>query len=338
MNKIARLIYDSYKGNIPTQYASVSKSDREEAIRKELFNVLGIEKFTKKDFRRAWREKKNEVYAIIEDVANQIMINGDYQKNTFFNQFVEVKNLALGDTNEFYVEGKNEIEFAEFSGSHWDLRRTRIDVGSSFQPAMRDYGVKIYEYFERVASGRTDMSKLVVLIAEAVEKKLSSIAQATFATAISSLPTEFTVGGSYSESDIIEMLTHIEASNGQKPVLVGTAAAIRKLQGVKDLPISDNMADTLNEIGYLPVWQGYKCLEIAQGHKIGTFEFTMSNTEIYALCGDDKLVKMTLEGDTEVKEISDGTTNADRSMEQTVAFKAGCGVAYSKMIGVISLA
>jgi hypothetical protein len=134
------------------------------------------------------------------------------------------------------------------------------------------------------------------------------------------------------------MLAHVEASNGVRPTLVGTSVALQKLQGISTIALSDGMAEAKNNIGYLPVWKGYTCMEISQGHKIGTFEFTMSNTDIYAVTGGDKLVKMVLEGTTEVKEISDGTTNADRSVEHTVAFKAGAGVAYNKMIGKISLA
>lgn len=338
MNKIAQLIYDSYRGNIPTQYTSISAEAREEAIRKELFSVLGIEEYSKKGFRKAWRTHKNEVYAIIEDICDQVMANGDYQKNAFFNQFVEVKNNALGDKNEFYVEGENQLEFAEFSGSHWDLRRTRVDVGNSFSTEIRDYGVKVFEYFERVASGRADMSTIVVGIADAMERKLADISQATFSTSIANLPTEFKVTGSYDETAILTMLGHVEASNKTKPVLVGTSVALAKLQGKSIIPISDKMADQKNEIGYLPIWNGYKCMEISQGHKIGTFEFTMDNTKIYALTGGEKLVKLFLEGETEVKEISDGTTNADRSMEQTVQFKAGCAVGYNKMIGYIEVA
>lgn len=338
MNNIAQLIYDSYRGNIPTQYTSVSKEAREEAIKKEIFSVLGIEEYaSKKAFRRAWKSHKQEVYAIIEDVADQVMINGDYQKNSFFNQFVEVKNLALGDKNEFYVEGENQLEFAEFSGSHFDLRRTRVDVGSSFSPTMKDYGIKVYEYFERVMSGRASLSTIVSGIIDAMERKLAEIGQATFATAISNLPTEFSVTGSYNEEDILEMLAHVEASNGSKPILTGTSVALGKLQGKSQMPISDRMAEELNTLGYLTVWNGYRCMEIEQGHKIGTFTFTMDNTKIYAISGDAKPVKMTLEGDTEVKEISDGTTNADRSMETAVAFKAGAGVGYNRMFGYIEV-
>lgn len=339
MNNIAKLIYDSYKGNIPEKYAHVSKEARERAIKDEFFSVLGIENYeSRTQFRRAWKKHKEEVYEIIEDVAIQTLLNGDYQKNLFFNQFVEIKNNVLGDKNEFYVEGVNQLEFVEFSGNHFDVRRQRVDVGSSFTTEIRDYGIKIYEYFERVVSGRSDFASIVIGITDALERKLSDIAYATFSISISNLPASFKVTGSYSNDDILIMLSHVQASNGVKPVLVGTSTALAKLQGKATIPVSDNMADKKNTLGYLDVWNGYTCMEISQGHKIGTFDFTMDNNKVYALTGDDKLVKLYLEGDVEVKEVNDGTTNADRSIEQDIIFKAGCAVAYNKMIGYIEVA
>jgi hypothetical protein len=153
------------------------------------------------------------------------------------------------------------------------------------------------------------------------------------------LPSAFKFSGTYDEDAILTLLAHLEASNGEKPVLVGTKTAIRKLQGVIDTNYSDGMKDAINNNGVLPVWKGYNCMEIAQGHKVGTLDFTMPIDKVWAVCGNDtKVVQLLLEGDTEVKEISDGTQNADRSLETAVTFKAGCAVIYNKMIGEISLA
>ncbi len=338
MNNLAKVIYDSYKGEIPTSYATLSKADREEAIRKEILNVLGLEEFEKKSFRRAWRDNKNKVYAIIEDVAIQVLEQGDYKKNSFFDEFVEVQNYALGDTGLFYVDGDKQLIVSEFSGSHFDLRRTRVDVGQSFTPTLRDYGVKVYEYYERVASGRADIGTLVYLIAEAIDRKLSSLAQATFATAVTNLPATFKFSGTYNEDSIMTVLGHVEASNDVRPTLVGTASALRKLQGTVDIKYSDSMKDSKNNIGLLPVWNGYTCMELKQEHDFGGFNFTLPTNRVFAVTGGDKLVKLLLEGDVETKEISDGTENADRSLETAVAFKAGCLVAYNKMIGVLDFA
>jgi hypothetical protein len=121
-NKISKIIYDTYRGAdyIPKKFAEMDKASRENAIRKEIFQVLGIEEFEKKTFRRAFRLHEAEVFNIVEELADQVMIDGEYKKNAFFNQFVEIKNLALGDKNEFYVKAINQLEVAEFSGNHWD--------------------------------------------------------------------------------------------------------------------------------------------------------------------------------------------------------------------------
>lgn len=338
MNNLSKLIIDNYKGRIPTKYASISQADRDEAIRKEFFECLQLETFSKKAFRQAWRENKHKIYAITEDIAIQLLNNGDLEKDSFFNQFVDVRNEANGDRTDFVVEGSNELQFVEFSGSHFDLRRTRVESNATFSPSMKDYGVKVYTYWEQVASGRIDFTKLVGLIEVAMKKKLAEIAQATFATALGNLPTEFKVSGSYTEADILTMLAHVEASNGQRPILVGTLPAVNQLVGVVNEAFSDGMKDELNRNGYISNWKGYSILPISNGHKIGTFEFTMDNDVIYALTGSEKPVCMVLEGDVEIKETADGQTNHDRSLEQTVIFKAGCAIRYNKLFGKITLA
>ena len=78
-------------------------------------------------------------------------------------------------------------------------------------------------------------------------------------------------------------------------------------------------------------------MEVAQGHKHGTFEFTMPNDKVYVIAGDERPVKLVLEGETEVKQVADEFMNADGSVEEVVRFKAGCAVAYGGVIGQITL-
>lgn len=334
--RLGKLIYDSAMNNVPMEYANCSVKEREDAIREKFLEALGLEEYDKKNFRKAMRKNKVAVFEIIEDVIDNVLANGEYQKNAFYNQFVEVKNIALGDQNAFYMEGGKHLEVAEFSGSHWDLRRQRFDVGETITVLMRDYGIKVYEYAERIAAGRVDFGKIVAEIAKAIERKLGELAEATFAKAVEAVPAEFKASGSYDEEDVLEVIQHVEASNGQGAVLVGTKLALRKLQGITQVK-SDAMADAMNKDGLLTVWQGVPCMEIAQGHKIGTFEFTMPNDKIYVIAGDTKPVKMVLEGETEVKEVSEDL-NADGTVEHIVRFKAGCAVVYGGMIGEITLA
>lgn len=339
MLNLGKLIYDSTKNErIPAEYAKYSQSERENAIREKIFEVLGVTEYEKKSFRKAMRRHSVEVYEIIEEVIDNVLANGDYLKDAFFLQFVESKNLALGDENRFYVEGDKELEVAEFSGSHYDLKRQRFDVGTSFSVTMKDYGIKVFEYFERIASGRVDFATVVNEIAKAIDKKLVTVAEETFIKAVEAIPSEFKYAGGTDIEAILEVVEHVQCANGQDAILVGTKTALRKLNGLVDVAMySDGMKDEKNKVGVIPFFEGVPCMELKQGHKVGTFDFVMKNDEIYVFAGDQKPVKVVLEGETEVKEISDGQTNADGSVEHTVRYKMGCSIAYGGVIGKITL-
>lgn len=338
---LGKLIYDSAVGKrIPTEYAN--QDEREDAIRQKLFETLGVSVYEKNSFRKAMRKHKGEVYEIQEEIIDQVLVNGDYAKDSFFTQFVDLKNKQLGDENTFYIEGDNELTVAEFSGSHFNLKRRRVDVGESFGVEMKDFGLAVYEYVDRIASGRADYAKIVAMIAVAVNKHLTQLAQTTFASALANLPAEFKGAGTYNEEQIMEVASHVQASTGIKPYFLGTSVAIRKLQGIKDVAsLSNGMLDEKNQKGFLAVWNGYACVELAQGHKANSFTFTMDNNVVYVFSGGEKPVKMYIEGESEVREVGDtwnGAMNADKSVEQQLTYKAGATVAYNKLLGTIIFA
>lgn len=341
MGNLGKLIYDSAVGRrIPTEYSN--KTEREDAIRQSLFEVLGVDKYEKHSFRKAMRKHKNEVYEIIEEVTSQVMIDGDFTKDAFFMQFVDLRNLAIGDENRFYIEGGHALEVAEFSGSHFNIKRRRYDAGETFTVSTKYFGISVYEYIDRIASGRVDFAVLINDMTVAINKKLAELAQTTFASALANLPAEFKNAGNYDEEALLAIPQHVQAETGIKPYALGTATALRKLQGIKDVGMySNEMKDSVNNNGFLPIWNGYVCMEIPQGHKVGTFDFTMDDKVVYFFTGGEKPVKMVVEGETEVVEKGatwDGAMNADKSVEQTLAYKAGATVAYNKLLGKYTFA
>lgn len=336
MNEIAKLIIDNYNNDLPTQFSAKTKAERDEMIRQEMLDVLGMTKFDAMSFRKAMRNPvvNVKVFEIIENVITEGIIKGTY-KNAFFDEFVETKTIDAGDINEFYVEPRHQLVAAEFSGSHFDLKRQRIDVGQSFSVEMRDFGIKVYEYLERVLASRCDFVTLVNLLQEAVDRKLREISYTTFEALLTRLPDEWTVSGSYDEAEILEVCAHIEADAGEV-ALVGTKIALNKLQGKVALPASDAMKNERNQKGYVSIWNGYRCIELEQVHKQGTFDFLMSNDEIYLIAGDTKPVKMAVTSGL-INETS-GYQNHDMSMEYTYTFQAGVSVVLDKAIGKITLA
>ena len=335
MNEIAKLIIDNYNNDLPTQFSAKTKAERDEMIRQEMLDVLGMTKFDAMSFRKAMRNPVTnvKVFEIIENVITEGIIKGTY-KNAFFDQFVETKTTDAGDINEFYVEPRHQLVAAEFSGSHFDLKRQRIDVGQSFSVEMRDFGIKVYEYLERVLASRCDFVTLVNLLQEAVDRKLREISYTTFEALLNRLPEQWTVSGSFDEAEILEVCAHIEADAGEV-TFVGTKIALNKLQGKVTLPASDAMKDERNQKGYVSVWNGYRCIELEQVHKQGTFDFLMSNDEIYLIAGDTKPVKMAVTSGL-INETS-GYQNHDMSMEYTYTFQAGVSVVLDKAIGKITL-
>lgn len=332
MNDIVKICVDHYKNKV-TQF---SKDETEQVIRKALFDCLGIEKFENRtQFRRAMRNHP-EVFSVIEEVIDQVIANGEGTKNAFYQNFVEEKNLMLGDENEFYVENSNELRVAKYSGSHWDLNRQRIDSGTSFKVAVEDFGIKVYEYYERFMCGRCDFAHLINMISEAIDKFIGEFVIVAFGDATTKLPATFKYAGSYDEAKILETIEHVVAVNGGGNIqLVGARPAINKLQGALDY--SDNMRDELNTTGHLTKWKGYDVLVLPQVHKKGSFEFAFDQDKILVLPADVKPVKVVKEGDTEIKEISDGTSNADRSMEYTVIFKMGIAIIFNRFFGTIQI-
>ena len=66
----------------------------------EIFrSIIGCdEKSTKAEVRKAIRRNQAIVFDLIEEVIDDALVSG-WQANPFFMEFVDVKNLALGDKN-----------------------------------------------------------------------------------------------------------------------------------------------------------------------------------------------------------------------------------------------
>lgn len=119
-----KLLVDTAQNTV----VNYSKEQANEAIRQQFREVLGLsEGASMKEIRRALRANKAATYAIIEDTIDDRLQSG-WGENPFFNRFVEVKNLADGDRNEFYVPADTILTVTKFSGNHHDLKFCRARV------------------------------------------------------------------------------------------------------------------------------------------------------------------------------------------------------------------
>lgn len=133
----SQLMFDTGMGQ-----SKVNKEDANAKIREIMFSVLGVdEKCTRKELRKAIRRHKVDIFEIIEETVENLLVSG-WGENPFFNEFVEIKSMADGDTNEFYVADDVILTVAELSGNHHDLIRQRLAEGHTFSVKTSWYGIK----------------------------------------------------------------------------------------------------------------------------------------------------------------------------------------------------
>lgn len=112
-----KLLVDSAR----KQVKEYSTEEANAKIVEKFREALGIDKDARTpQVRRAIRNNQNLVFTIIEETVEE-MIRTGWDNNPFFMEYAEIKNLALGDTNDFYVEDDSILSVSKISGNHHNI-------------------------------------------------------------------------------------------------------------------------------------------------------------------------------------------------------------------------
>lgn len=134
----AKLMVDTANGTVK----EYTKEEANAKIRQKMFEVLGVDEgCSRKELRKAIRRHKVDVFEVIEETVQMLLVSG-WGDNAFFKEFVEMKSMADGDTNEFYTPDDVILTVAELAGNHHDLIRQRLGSGKTFQVKTSWYGVR----------------------------------------------------------------------------------------------------------------------------------------------------------------------------------------------------
>lgn len=333
---------DSYTGdlanfaaaNVDTSAGSIDSNIRDR-FEKE---ILHGEKF---DY-RTYRKYKNDIFAILETVLDQTLPEG-WSENEFFNEFVEVLRVDLGDKNEFYSEDTGLLTVSKFSGNHWDTIRERLDMGTAFSVATDWWVVHFYNDFERFMKNIDSFAKMMDKARKSFLQAFQNAIYVAF-TSLSDYAPEGFVGHGALTTDteynaLLELVEKVETANGVKPIIVGTGTALRKLQkSVNEKWIADSAKEESKNVGIVSSWEGYKLLAIPQVFKKGTFDFALSTSKLIILATNSKPIKFVYEGNSRMKETTDNRDNMDQTLEAQIQTKAGVGVVSSDVTGHWDLA
>lgn len=326
---MVQVAVDAYRG-VPC--GNYSKEQTMTALRNGLIEINNGKNYL--DYRDIRDGKCAGLFAIIEEIITKTVIDG-LQGNEFFMNLVEYKNLALGDTNEFFVPDDSLFKVATMARGTQGVRRQRLNGGSKFTVNTKTYGVKIYEHLDRVLSGRIDFNEMIRLVGESILKKQYEDIFTEWATLIADngstyLPT----AGSYDEDSLLELCEHVEVNNGVAPIIMGTRKALRRIQTAV---VSDEAKSDLYNMGYYGNFNGYNMVRIKQIHRTNTDEFILPDNKLYIIGADIKPIKYVNEGQSLIIPHAP-EENADLTQEYFVSNKAGISIILpDKRMGVYTM-
>ena len=100
---------------------AVSKAEANAKIVEVFQNVLGLSKnSTQREVRKAIQRNQQLVFDIIEETVQSLLVSG-WGNDPFFQRYVDQRNLALGDKNEFITEDNSIMSVMRVAGNHHDI-------------------------------------------------------------------------------------------------------------------------------------------------------------------------------------------------------------------------
>ena len=206
--------------------------------------IIGCdEKSSKAEIRKAIRKNQQVLFDLIEELVPNLLQSG-WQDNPFFNEFVEVRNIDIGDQNIFYTEDETILTVSKVSGNHWDLDRQRLGKGATFSIATSWYGIAVYSEYEKLLTGLEDFATFVTKLYEAVDRYVNESIYEAFLSAAEQLPGGAGGAGQWvktgdlsavTKDTFMTLIEDVQMATSMDVVIMGTKSALAKLDGMRNI-------------------------------------------------------------------------------------------------------
>ena len=319
---------------------AVSKEEANAKIVEVFQGVLGIDKNSRPaDVRRAIRRNQALVFDIIEETVQSLLVSG-WGNDPFFQKYVDQRNLALGDKNEFYAEDNSVLSVMKVAGNHHDIIRQRLGAGSVTSISTYWCAVKVYTEFERVVTGAEDFATFVNKMYEAYDRYVKNAIYDTMVGYREKLATEFKKTGTLNAANLNELCDMIETATGYPVRIMGTRPALRSVASLTGAEyLSNDMKNERYKTGLLGYFEGRELIEIPQvfeKNKVGAYK--LDNDLLWIMpASEERFIKLVNEGDTQLRAITDKDTNMDMTYEQEMMTKLGVAVMLNGAFGMFDI-
>lgn len=249
--------------------------------------------------------------------------------------FVDERNIALGDTQEFVIEGNGEFVVSEVAVGTKGLRRQRLLGNTVVTIPTKAYGVKIYDELQRVLAGKIDMNDMIDRLGAAFIKKYNSEIYDVVTNAFDGLTTPYKVSGTLTAANLIGLIDHVEAETGTRATLITSKQGAREIASVFNLDANSAKEEIFN-IGYYTHLYDNPIVVMRNAHKPGTTQ-PMLSKDIYVVGSDEKFVKHVTHGDSLIIDETNSLGNADLSQNYTAIQYHGFAAVMTAQAGVYQI-
>lgn len=323
----------------------IHKEDAENAVRKFVFAIMGLdEKSTKRQRDRAMKRHGMELFEVMEEEID-IKVETGFKESEFFNNYVEQRNLARGDSQEFWTDDKVILSVTKISGDHHDFTLQRLGSGESYTVTTSVYGIAVGADIDLYLAGRYDWAKLTDQCAAAFVRKIQNDIFAEMMNAGKKLPAQFRGTGAITKDMKDKIDTLLEdvsmANDGAQVVIMGTRTGLQQFSNLIDINwISDDQKRDMATMGRLGYYGPYTLFELPQRFALNdTSKKLLDPKKLFFMPQvEDKFIKFVDVGETEITEVTEKAARMDDTMKYEVQRAMGVGCQLGRYFGEWTIA
>lgn len=325
-----------------------SKDEANNEVLKQCRRIAGVDENKPSAFevKRALNKTvvREAIFEVISETINDTLVSG-WEDDPYFNQFVEYKSLALGDTNSFYVTDTTPIVISEVAASNHDLIRQRLGVGREVSVTVKNYSAKVYIEAERFLMGVEDWTGMIAKISLAFTNMIKTLIHNSVLKAGASLPspTQWNLTMQLTEANrmkLVKLISDVQSATGTQPVIMGTTVALDGLTNmIKSDIFSAQAKEDVYSFGRIGHFGPTPIVEIPQRFELNdTSKYLYDDKKLFVMPGNiDKFIKMYDEGDIQITEVSTRDAHVDHTYDYEVTRKMGVATLVNTRFGAVTI-
>lgn len=328
VTEVRDMAYDLYKGRT----ANFDAESANEAIKNIILETAGCkENWDMYKF----MENKYKVFSIMREILTPVVAENVLAR---FESWVDIQDIALGDTKEFEVMNQDLFEIGIVADGTSELRRQNL-VHGKLQMTSFQLGAKLYTEFDDFRRGRVDFAEWIARLGKSFEVKIGEYIVKAIEDSYTVLGSKFAKAGAFDDAEMLKIIERVEAKTGMKAVIYGTKSALAKLRttaGGFQANLADSDKEAISRMGHIGTYFGTDVVEIPQSVNRKD-DFMIADNMLYVIPNGTKIVKLLFEGDVDVVEVTDPAVRKDMQFEYMFMRRLQIGVCRASVYGIYKI-